>query len=79
MDTVLPVSNDSAISSAKIRQVLRVLSSETCLRFLWLRRDEVIIVKTSSSSLYTCRGLFQVNRIGTSESAEEEEDLSAWR
>ncbi|KAH3719099.1 hypothetical protein DPMN_061929 [Dreissena polymorpha] len=53
MDTVLPVSTDSAISSAKTRQISRVSSSEICLRLLWLRLDEVFIVKTSSSSLDT--------------------------
>ncbi|KAH3817722.1 hypothetical protein DPMN_119277 [Dreissena polymorpha] len=81
MDTVLRVSNDSAISSANIRQISRVSSSETCLRLRWLRRDEVVIAKTSSSSLGTCRGLFLVNRIETSKSAEDEDeegDLSAW-
>ncbi|KAH3855221.1 hypothetical protein DPMN_097785 [Dreissena polymorpha] len=55
MDTVLPVSTDSAISSAKTRQISQVSSSEICLRLLWLRRDEVVIAITSSSSLDTCR------------------------
>ncbi|KAH3870340.1 hypothetical protein DPMN_033522 [Dreissena polymorpha] len=35
-------------------QISRVSFSEICLRLLRLRRDEVVIAQTSSSSLDTC-------------------------